>query len=266
MRHQAKCVLNQAEMHKKAPHDYQGCKERQRVKDQRQVRMEWSSGRRCQQKRIKDGRSGRCMQSRSHSIVAMTYLVAQRKLDIGVIQGINEHALIKPEDRDEETEHDRRSYDQGHGKGDGTNESTALIFRRGGHGGRELNRAFEHLRKPVIFSLRPEHPWNSLNRAGTQTAYVASDSGVQFRQNSNQFALSLGGDGLVSEQTYALFTAGRHDSVRYQRMLLHPRMCDTAFPVGGRALHGRAGCPIFRAFLKLEWCALRDSNSRPSGS
>jgi hypothetical protein len=32
-----------------------------------------------------------------------------------------------------------------------------------------------------------------------------SDSGFQFRQNGIQFALSLGGDGPISEQTYAVF-------------------------------------------------------------
>jgi len=60
------------------------------------------------------------------------------------------------------------------------------------------------------FALRPERFWNHLNRNGPQIAHVISDSGGEFLPDGVPFALSLGGDGLISEQTYSVFKAGRH--------------------------------------------------------
>ena len=48
-------------------------------------------------------------------------------------------------------------------------------------------------------ALRPERLGNGLNDYGSNVAYVISDSGFQFRQNGFQFALSLGGNGPISE-------------------------------------------------------------------
>jgi hypothetical protein len=47
--------------------------------------------------------------------------------------------------------------------------------------------------------------WDCLDRDGPQIPYVISNSGFPFRQNGVQFALSLGGNGPISKQTYAVF-------------------------------------------------------------
>ena len=45
----------------------------------------------------------------------------------------------------------------------------------------------------------PERLGNGLNDYGSNVAYVICDSGFQFRQDGVQLALSLGGDGPISE-------------------------------------------------------------------
>ena len=49
-----------------------------------------------------------------------------------------------------------------------------------------------------------------VNDYGSNVADVVSDSGFQFWQNRIQFALILGGNSPISEQTYAVFEAGWH--------------------------------------------------------
>ena len=49
------------------------------------------------------------------------------------------------------------------------------------------------------FALRPKRLGNGFNDYGPNVAYVISDSGFQFWQNSVQFTLSVGGDGPISE-------------------------------------------------------------------
>jgi hypothetical protein len=66
------------------------------------------------------------------------------------------------------------------------------------------------LRLGCRLALRPERLGDCLKRNGPQIADVISDSGFEFRQNGVQFALSLGGDGPISEETDAVFEAGRH--------------------------------------------------------
>jgi hypothetical protein len=87
-------IFNKAKMHKESSDYFEGYEQSHAVEDKRHVEVESRAGRRYKQNREQDRRGWRRMQSVIYSVIAMTDLVAQSKMNIWIVERVSECTVV----------------------------------------------------------------------------------------------------------------------------------------------------------------------------
>ena len=92
-------IIDKFQMREESSDDLQGSEESEDVDYQRQVGVDRGSRCRNQQERKEDGGRRGGVLTCIDAVISVTYLVAQCEMNVGIIEGISEHAMVDLGDR-----------------------------------------------------------------------------------------------------------------------------------------------------------------------